>query len=258
MPLLVDTHVHLYNCYDLNLAFESAIKNFYSLLQQNQCSDVHLALCLTEKSGCHFFKRLAQDPKTLLSNKWQLENITSNVIKIKSDLQQDLYLIAGRQIATQERLEVLALGQDLDIADQQSLEVTCRSVIQQQAIPVIPWSFGKWWGKRGQVLRQLLDIARPNEIFLADSSLRAKCCSNPQLITQEINKGHKILAGTDPFPRLGEEKLIGSYATYFAGSFSTVDPVASIKNLLNSTDACQILGGRIGLLRMLIKAFNLP
>lgn len=53
--------------------------------------------------------------------------------------------MAGRQIVTAEKLEVLALGTDLDIDDGRPIREVLSLVTENGGLPVIPWGAGKWW-----------------------------------------------------------------------------------------------------------------
>ena len=61
-----------------------------------------------------------------------------------------LLAIAGRQVATRERLEVLALGTTRAFEAGRTFPDTLRSVLESDALAVVPWGFGKWWGRRGR------------------------------------------------------------------------------------------------------------
>ena len=77
-------------------------------------------LCLTEREGQHWFKELSSGSAgacDLLPDGWKY-SITEDGLAIRLDLSPaPVYLVAGRQIITEERLELLSLTCDLDIAD---------------------------------------------------------------------------------------------------------------------------------------------
>ncbi|MEM1170460.1 MAG: hypothetical protein AAGJ08_15610 [Cyanobacteria bacterium P01_H01_bin.35] len=72
---------------------------------------------------------------------------------------QKIFIIAGRQIVTAEKLEVLALISDSEFADGLPLETTIKNIVSKNGIPVLPWGVGKWIGKRGKILQKLLGVA---------------------------------------------------------------------------------------------------
>ena len=69
---------------------------------------------------------------------------------------QTLYVIAGRQIITRERLEVLALCTAKEFADGEEVETVLDKVRRAGGLPVLPWGAGKWWGTRGRIVTELL------------------------------------------------------------------------------------------------------
>ncbi len=68
-----------------------------------------------------------------------------------------IFFIAGRQIVTSEKLEVLALGLREDFKDNKPIEEVIDYIILKNALPVIPWGVGKWSGKRGAIVENLIE-----------------------------------------------------------------------------------------------------
>ena len=84
---------------------------------------------------------------------------------------QGLFLIAGRQIVTAENLEVLALATANDFRDGSPMEELIEAVKESGGIPAIPWGPGKWMGRRGVFLRNLLERAKDPGLFLGDRTV---------------------------------------------------------------------------------------
>ena len=82
---------------------------------------------------------------------------------------ETLVLVAGRQIQTLEGLEALALGTDSEFPDGLELTAALAEVRASGALAVLPWGFGKWWFRRGQLARKAIDSAAANEFFLGDN-----------------------------------------------------------------------------------------
>jgi hypothetical protein len=121
-----------------------------------------------------------------------------------------LILVGGRQIATAEGLEVLALGAVGPFADREPVETTIDAVRKQDGVPVIPWGFGKWWRRRGAIVQRLVaDHARFPLLFLGDSAGRPGMAPRPRLLTEAERQHRAVLPGTDPLPLPGEEKKVG-------------------------------------------------
>lgn len=81
-----------------------------------------------------------------------------------------LILIAGRQIITQESLEVLAIGTLGEFDDGQSLEKTVELISSRGAVAILPWAFGKWWFKRGERVRDFIQKYNGERLFVGDNA----------------------------------------------------------------------------------------
>jgi hypothetical protein len=53
-----------------------------------------------------------------------------------------------------------------------------------------------------------------------------------------------VIAGTDPLPFPGEERLLGSYASVFEGTIDPERPVESARRLLRTASAGAATAGR--------------
>ncbi len=67
-----------------------------------------------------------------------------------------IIIIAGQQIITDEKLEVLSLGTQQKIEYSLSLEETVKRINNIGAIPILPWGVGKWLGRRNEVLNAFI------------------------------------------------------------------------------------------------------
>jgi hypothetical protein len=92
-----------------------------------------------------------------------------------------LLMVRGRQIATREGLEVLAIGCASEIPDGLELEETILASLEADAIVVIPWGFGKWWFERGRHVARLLEGKLAQRIHLGDNGNRAALGPEPAL-----------------------------------------------------------------------------
>lgn len=235
--MLVDGHVHIHSCFDIEVLLDAALNNFQSLHHPNSA----FFLVLTESRSQNYFQRLFQlgqgnEENELNLNNWQivLTDESHSLYAKKSDAEsntQGIYLIAGRQIVTLEGLEVLALITDKTFPDGCPIEQTIQSVLNSGGIPVIPWGFGKWIGKRGRRLSELLRSQIPN-LFLADNSGRPIFWTEPAFFKQAKRQGIGILSGSDPFPFESEVKRPGSAGFSISGVLDPSKPAVSLRNLL--------------------------
>lgn len=191
--LRADCHVHIYAPFDLATLLRAVKSN---LSTEDQATAV--GCFLTETRGLDFFKRLLHHPE--VSETWD------GVAKVAG-----VYFFAGRQVATAERLEVLALCTQQLFVDGLPFREAIHQVRQAGLVPVTPWSPGKWTLRRGGLVAEVVRNARPGELLLADSSLRPAGMSEPRIFQEARQRGLGIIAGSDPLPFQGQETLIGSF-----------------------------------------------
>jgi len=140
---------------------------------------------------------------------------------------QHLLVIAGRQIITEEGLEVLGLATRTQIADGLPAARVIELLQEADAITVLPWAVGKWLGRRGKIIDRLLAQATPGSLFLGDNGGRPGWWPVPQ-----FSLGIPVLAGSDPLPLPGSARTIGSYGSRIGFSLLEETPAASLKRAL--------------------------
>ena len=111
-----------------------------------------------------------------------------------------LTLITGRQVATREGLEVLALSCGDPIADGMEFGNTIDAVLASAAVTIVPWGFGKWWGARGRVVSRALAERSDHRVYLGDNGNRLAFGPPPALFVEARSRGVPVLPGSDPLP----------------------------------------------------------
>ena len=157
-----------------------------------------------------------------------------------------LLLLAGRQISTRERLEVLALGTQVDVASGQSLGDTIAAVRDTGALAVIPWGFGKWWFSRRQMLATTLASQPRGGIFVGDNGGRPRVIPRAPLFELAASRGIYNLPGSDPLPLYWEIEKPGSFGAILEGPLDFSLPVKSLIANLRNLQAQPPLFGRSG------------
>ncbi|MBX7144244.1 MAG: hypothetical protein K1X79_07315 [Oligoflexia bacterium] len=230
MYLVADTHVHLYDCYDLRALFLGAMDRLEQYAREIvPNADCARAIFLTERSGSYYFDRLRDEPHKVLGSEFRVGTTEDRLcLRVVADNGGSLLVFSGRQIATKERLEVLALMSDAQFEDGDTFEVSLRRVIDCGALAVIPWSLGKWWGRRGQLLSEVVKLAKPGEIALGDCVRRSRLALPHRLFAAARDRGLAVLCGSDPLPFAGQEAVVGTYASVFPDSFDSAMPSQSI------------------------------
>jgi hypothetical protein len=143
-------------------------------------------------------------------------------------------IVAGRQIATRDGLEVLALCQDSEYPTDLAIDEAVEAVKQQGAIPVIPWGFGKWWFRRGALVSRLLESAKHPQLFLGDNGGRLRGAPRPKLFQRANDKGVLILPGSDPLPFPEQSDRAGSYGFVLETDIDLKQPAHELGMLLRA------------------------
>ncbi len=144
-----------------------------------------------------------------------------------------LVLVAGRQIVTSEGLEVLAVGCRGPFAEGQDLATTVAAVQASDGLAVLPWGFGKWWGRRGAVLSDVLERATPGRLFLGDNGGRLAMASPPAAFAAAAARTIWVLPGSDPLPISAEaETAAGRYGFVLEAVVNADRPAAGLKQRL--------------------------
>jgi hypothetical protein len=158
-------------------------------------------------------------------------------------------IIAGRQVITADRLEVLVLGAADALANGAVLEQVIDDAAMQQALAVLPWGLGKWVGRRGARVAALLSGPRDRRFFVGDNGGRPRCSPTPRLLRQAVSRGIWNLPGSDPLPLPNEARRAGSHGFVVPGPVDFDRPFAQIREFLDHTSAQpSIFGERAALL----------
>ncbi len=213
--VLIDGHAHLYDDVPIGSFLESARRRFEAAawklgLPQSTTG----VLFLLETPLTHAFQRLRAVGGHAVGG-WKVRALSDDVSfvgeHVSGGLAGPVLIIGGRQVATRERLEVLALGNLEPISDGLPLSETLDIVKAAGALPVIPWGFGKWWGGRGKLLAEVVAHGEPGSLYIGDCAARPQSSRTPAILKQAANRGILILPGTDPLPFASHAGIAGGY-----------------------------------------------
>ena len=212
--ILIDAHVHLHRPSRALEDLELAARNFAWADQHATVAVVMLA----ERAGYDVFSQLAA----------KLPEAGPDALWYESE-SVNLLVVAGRQIVTKEGLEILGLGTHRPIPDGLGAHgVLCR-LRNSDALAVLPWGVGKWLGKRGRLVDELIEEAPAGQLFLGDNGGRPAWWSVPQ-----FSKKMRVLAGSDPLPLPGSTAEIGRFGSRVTGALDESRPVAHLKQMLRA------------------------
>lgn len=208
----VDAHVHLHQCYDPDDLLRNAYANlaaatkgasdampraYFLLLAEcapDNCFGALHALAAADRG------RSVPAPSGLQLRRWHMDSTAEPISVVASDGERQLHIVAGRQVACQEGLEVLVLGTTRRFADGRPIRDILRETDELGVPRVIPWGPGKWFFRRGRLLNELIEEFRKPTLFLGDEGGRPVFWGYPQHFVQAERLGVRNLPGTDPLP----------------------------------------------------------
>ncbi len=250
MCTIADTHVHLYPCHNPHKALRHLSSHLGRLAPQAD----RVAL-LAERRDQHMFQSIRDGQMTLLGVECSCAE--AGCVVLRGECLGTLYLAAGRQWVSAEGIEILSLTVDALLTEFQPAAAMIRAILDLDGIPVLSWAPGKWWFRRGGVVRTLVETFGAS-LFLSDTTLRPYGWLFPPIMRAAERRGIRVLAGSDPFPLSGEERVLGTYATLLDGPMAPEQPLRSIRTLLrdNAVPARRI-GARGSVLSVILRLFHL-
>jgi hypothetical protein len=248
MLIAADTHVHVYRDYDVAAALSHGLANLTRLATESprgggdgdsptegESSAEHdplAVLFLAEARGSHFFVDLHQGRLAERLPGWSIDRASDNAaLWATSPEGGRILVVAGRQLVTAERLELLALATAAELPERLELAASVAAARDEGAVPVLSWAPGKWTFQRGEAVAAVIESAHPNELLVGDTTLRAGG-AEPRLMTRARRLGLKVVAGSDPLPIGGEEPILGTYGTTWHGEIEIDRPVDSLRHML--------------------------
>ncbi|MEO1919149.1 MAG: class I SAM-dependent methyltransferase, partial [Paracoccaceae bacterium] len=254
--VLIDSHVHLYSCYDLPRLFDSAHENFCKQANELGSAVFDSVMLLTESAGHNYFSSICDGSWSHPSGKlghWRVFPTGEPYsVVLKNNTQDRIFLIAGRQIETSERIEVSALFTDRRFTEGRSLKETVFDISDAKALAVLPWGVGKWLGQRGRILTKAISTYSTS-VLLADNGSRPVFWPRPKAFALAEQLGVKILAGSDPLPIPGDEKRIGSFGFVLPGPLDESRPGADIRQKIQQLGLSPERFGRLQGLKLFFK-----
>lgn len=243
-PLLVDSHVHFHPGYDQRLFFDSAAANFAGALP-----GAVGCLMLTESAGADAFTRFRDGVGTPHAGGWQFQ-LTAEATSLLALNERGaaIVLIAGRQIVTRERLEILALGRHERYPDGNPVTHVIEDVYTAGGVPVLPWGFGKWWFGRGRVVRSLLESAIAGRLWLGDNAGRPAIAPESSIFALARRRGVPVLPGSDPLPMKDHSTRPGRYGFILDAELDSAHPARDLLTLLRTRIQPSHYGRRVSVI----------
>ena len=226
MEIIADTHIHIYPVHDPAELIRRAARR---LRRASSSPEAVLALFLAEGRGFDFFGRLRNGTHGLPGT-FRVDSADEpEAFRVTLEEGEFVWILAGRQIAAVERVEILALTLAGGVEDGRPASETVEAVFARGGVPVLAWSPGKWMFRRAAVVRSLLRTFGPDRLLLGDTSLRPLGWPAPPAMGEP---GRRVVAGSDPLPFAGEEVRAGCYGIALEGDFDELRPATSLRRLL--------------------------
>ena len=243
----VDGHVHFQPCFDKDRFLDGAVANFTRHAGKlGRDAEPAGWLLFTEMAGENYMRTFAASATDAPAAGWEFRRTEEDctLIGVK-DGRDRLVLVAGRQIVTAEKLEVLALGTNEQLADGSPLQVTIDQVRKSGAVAILPWGFGKWWFGRGRILGDWLLTDGGAGTFLGDNAGRPGFMPAPSQFDVGRTRNMFVLPGSDPLPFESEAGKAGSYGFVLRGEVRGDRPMAGLKACLEALDRQPATFGRL-------------
>lgn len=234
MRALIDTHAHLYPFFRAPRWAEVALRNLLCAARDAGIENEEWAagLCVLSTGGIRLNSVLEEQRPVLQRAGWHPEEVPDGCIRLTGPRQEQLWLFPGRQISTYDGLEVLELLAESDLPENHAVDYLINTIPEKGAVPVLPWSPGKWLFHRGRIVRNLIDTYAPGKFLLGVTSMLPAFSLLPALLRMGRSAGYTLVAGSDPLPLHGEESYLGSWVTLLDSGFDPTSPVESLRKAL--------------------------
>jgi len=244
----VDAHVHLHSCYDPDDLLQNAYDNLNAVASNGADPAARKAyfLLLAEcaPDNCFGTLRALADGRTpsngasaLRLRHWTVASTQETVSVVAQRGEQELFIVAGRQVACREGLEVLVLGTTHRFADGRPIRDVLRESDALGVPRVIPWGPGKWFFRRGRLLNELVAEFRKPTLFLGDEGGRPVFWGYPQHFAHAARLGVRDLPGTDPLPFPHDVAKVGRMGLKVAIDLDPDRPAESLLRALTQVGA---------------------
>ena len=243
--VLCDTHAHLHAGCDVSASWDAAYRN---LCRFAAGQDFSALVFLADMAGQSFFDDLHASTGTRLGSAWTVSETQEAVsVNLTRDDGACIHVIAGSQVVSRERIEVLLLGTRTRIGDGLPLDAVLQCASEREGWTVLPWGVGKWIGKRGALVASAFG-ARPGSagVWACDNGNRPWFWPEPELIGRQRKLGVPVFRGTDPLRIPGDTLRIGSFGNRIVCDFDPERPFGSVDKAIRSgafemgaTGSCQ-------------------
>jgi len=205
--LLVDGHVHAYSAESLPRILASAETGF---IRNAPAGPGWSGLLLLADPAGVDSKSWLEASLPALPEGWRVEGGEPPLLfHFRSPRGTRISVLRGQQLVTSEGLELLAIGADSPLP-RGPLESMIQACQQAGCLAIVPWGVGKWLGRRGRLLRAVVDQHSDGSILLGENGGRPWFWPRESLMSHAESRHIPVLPGSDPLPLTGDELRVGS------------------------------------------------
>jgi len=244
MLTFIDAHIHFHPCFPAEVFFDSARNNFCSIARQHLETSFQCVLCFTESHGMSVYGELSR--KAINQEKigdWGIHTTAEqNTLMLQDNAGFEIIVVAGRQIVTRDKVEVLAVGLNEDIDDGEPIDAVIAYAVRAHAIPILPWGPGKWLGKRKKIVQGLVNAGK-YACYLGDNGNRPWLWRKSEIFNNGADHHSFNLPGSDPLPFANEAVKPGSFGFCIEGALDREKPFTSLYgHIVNSSQQFETYG----------------
>jgi len=283
MQIACDTHVHCYNFSELGQQLDFAQSNFAKYAPSADARILFYTDGYVDRTWLKLNELIGSglESNSAKNGSWVFA-LSQDMGLIEAVREQDgsvIYIAPARQLNTAGKLEMILLGCDEEIGDKWPANQLIR-VYGDKYVPLMPWGVGKWLGKRGRVLIDLINHSSkpfilgdnggrpffwPVPHFRFMDALEAQEQVEKSEGDQGQNKPHKwvknrlaTMNGSDPLPVSGEICRTASYGILFDMEKGKEISLKNILLQMKETDfEFQNYGKLMGLFPFIIKRIKM-
>jgi hypothetical protein len=244
VTILIDAHIHIHSSVDITRLLDASWENFTTarLKLFPQSPDCSFALLLSEGKENNIFSSLhsmaapASATKAATKASWSFVSTGEPNSVLAVQHEKSLLVVAGRQLISSERLELLSLFCPEVFPDNTyTLRELAERVSAAGGTPLLAWGVGKWLGKRGKIIRDFIDQPPVPLFFVGDNGNRPQFWPYPKLLLKAEEQGIMSLAGSDSLPITDHELRAGSFGTGIEDiNLQRKHPARELQQLLGS------------------------
>lgn len=242
--LLVDGHAHLHDPVPVTV-FLSAARDHFRRASSRVIppGELRAVLCLADFPNAEGFTRLQEvSAGQAPDNPWSRTDLDAASLAFRASDGDELWLIAGHQVVTAERLEVVAIGTTTPPTSGMPLNETIAQVREFGALPVLPWGVGKWLGRRGTLVSAAMENFG-RDLPLGDNGGRPSGW-RPRLLARARNLGVPVIPGSDPLPIAEDQLRNGCFGLTLEGERPGDEPSAWLRQRLATPHPRDAILGR--------------